>query len=87
MGFVKRKCTICGHDTRSMVACHRVDTDGETLCDKADDAGLPLRTAIHDHCDHETEHSFCTAVGCMAVAVPLGLVNPDITTGEVPRHE
>jgi hypothetical protein len=83
MGFVKRVCQICGHDTTSMVACGRVDSDGVTPCGKADDAGVPLRTAIHDHCKHETcgepdQHGFCTQVGCMATAQPLGLVNPEI---------
>lgn len=94
MGFVKRVCKICGHKTDSYSQCGRGD------CDKdANNALLPIREAIHDHCPYEFDptpegvegpdtlgHGLCTKVGCMAETVPLGLVNPPID-GSVPPVE
>lgn len=82
MGFVKRVCKICGHRTNSYSQCGREE------CDKnANNDALPIREAIHDHCAEEDQHGLCTAVGCWAETVPLGLVNPPIDGSAYPTPE
>lgn len=65
MSFVKRVCKICGHDTRSVIACGM----GADRCDgNAERPHLPAVADAHDHC---REGCWCTYGGCMAERVPL----------------